>query len=1416
MAATAIPVRHAESPVNPPPQAAPESRPADALAPLVAAPVAKPTPPAAPEQPVVRVRQQTPEGPTGTTFSWAQLGTYLLSERTLHALLGLGAFLILASGAVISIFNPTGLGPLLHLATVLCTTLLFYGAGYVVRQRLHLALTGAAFLGIGGAFIPLCVWTLGQELLHWQPAAIWLLASMVSLPIYLASHALLRDRTFAVLVAVAGGSELLALVNWLGMPLEWALVLLIGLGCVYAWIARCLDEQWRTLAWALAWTAQVTVPAVMAILLAAGVYPSAWAAAAPRAQGSVNEYAVGTAWWLGAGFFGLASALPHQRWCRALAIWTVPVAYLLTLTKMPWEPAWHAVALSALAGGYLLYGHWRQADVDCTYRSLAAEPLYQVALVLTVVAAAWPSATPNSRIATLLTLAVVYGSAAEFLRQRVWAYVAIYLLPITYGLLLDRLRVDAVLRALAWTGLAIVLLGVAELYVRWTAEDRRPLTDTIIGRGEWRSRFASPLFSAGYAVGALALWLAWTNYWNAPAEAGIRQLDTPTILTFLALVAFGSASSVLRRTSVFLFLTTWLFLIPFQATVGRVFVHLGWPMSEAELARMLALLGVGYLFLAHTTDRFGGHYAKPVYLVGYALSLATMPLSMLDRAINTQVVALSIAIYATSAWLVDRERHPSFTWLVARLTGRSDRPAARHMGCLFLYLAAWLFPVWVLLAMSLRWPLLASGEYGLALAILAPAYAAMGLRARQIRPEYRWPWYLAGYAMSAIGPMAALADPVLRLGALTISVVLYGVSAVISRQSAWLYLVALLTPVLVWQGLERMSVEPRFYGIALVALAFVYVAVGVVLYDRTIKMARLLRSVDAPIDAFARPFFVVAFGLSACGLALVSSQERALVVVGFALASILYGISAFVFRQSLFTYPMLGSAAVAYVVGMTMTDLRWQAYGLGLLPGMLACLGLGEVFRRRLDVRPVAARVRLVDRWATPFFSAAYLGTLAVPVWSMTDQTIWAAAWWSVVLVYALSVALFRRPGRLYPTLAAALVAFLATAFAVIPQLSAATAVAALVGPATLLFGVAVILARREPCKPTLAAMTKSRRIRVPAWPDPFVVVGWLALPVAVGASISNPTAGFWAAATAAVVVAAVGTLWYGDAEVWISLALAALGYGQAMVVLGVPIASQPPAWAVAGLGAGLVAIGVRRSAWRAVVMWPEPLHVASLVAGGGAILFGLSLLFSIGRQEGLQALSATVALTGLTLVAHGFDRHERVLSYQGVALLLIGYMLQLVWFNVGQPQAFALPAGIYLLAIAYLEWRHGTDHRIKGILETAGLVLLLGVSLIQAVGFLGAGFDRYAYATFLLLESVALFGLGALLHWRRSFLAGAVALVIDLVILLVDPLRAMNTWYLVAVIGLAMIGAVILIEQRRQRIPFWLHEWQLRLESWD
>ncbi|MFN8471220.1 MAG: hypothetical protein U0822_03295 [Anaerolineae bacterium] len=105
---------------------------------------------------------------------------------------------------------------------------------------------------------------------------------------------------------------------------------------------------------------------------------------------------------------------------------------------------------------------------------------------------------------------------------------------------------------------------------------------------------------------------------------------------------------------------------------------------------------------------------------------------------------------------------------------------------------------------------------------------------------------------------------------------------------------------------------------------------------------------------------------------------------------------------------------------------------------------------------------------------------------------------------------------------------------------------------------------------------------------------------------------------------------------------------------------------------------------------------------------------------------------------------------------------------------------------------------------------------MAQSVGLLDLDIDSHLYATFFLLESVALLGVGVIFHWKRSFLGGALAIIVDVVVLLDDPVRATNTWYLVGIIGLLMIAIVLFIERQRQRLVASVRDWRRRLETWD
>src|SRR5919202_4991179 len=490
----------APEPAHPPVPALRVRSEAEIFADLQRAP--RPAQAAAPPPPD-EIEQGAPR-PVRPAFSWKQVGTYLLSERTLNALLGLAAFLILASAVVISTLNPTHLQPLAHLGVMAITTLTFFGAGGGVRQKLALTKTGSTLLAIGAAFIPLDIWTLGQEQLpRWDAGTVWLVASTLCLPIYLVAHAALRDRTFALLTALAGGSELLAVLHRLHVPLEWSCCALVVLALGYVLLARRV-QGWRApLAWALFWTAQAATPLVMVGLMVATFFPTLWDTVVARPAAGVSVYAVGGAWWLGTAFYALCARLFPRRHFHAVAAWTLPLAYLFTLTKAPWDASWYNLCLALLAAGYLAYGQWAlrlpAGGAHPNLEQVLRQPVYQVSLVLTLVAGLWPIPSLQSQIATLGVLALTYAAAAFLLRQRACAYVAVALVPVAATLTFQLLTLAADVQSLLRVVLAAALLAVGEGVARRTGEAHRPLADTAFGLGGWRSRFASPLFLVGYA-----------------------------------------------------------------------------------------------------------------------------------------------------------------------------------------------------------------------------------------------------------------------------------------------------------------------------------------------------------------------------------------------------------------------------------------------------------------------------------------------------------------------------------------------------------------------------------------------------------------------------------------------------------------------------------------------------------------------------------------------------------------------------------------------------------------------------------------------------------------------------------------------------------------------------------------------------
>ena len=669
-----------------------------------------------------------------------------------------------------------------------------------------------------------------------------------------------------------------------------------------------------------------------------------------------------------------------------------------------------------------------------------------------------------------------------------------------------------------------------------------------------------------------------------------------------------------------------------------------------------------------------------------------------------------------------------------------------------MYITAWLFPVWLCLVIDLHHPTPGGNAYGLGLVALSIGYLALGLRVRRIRAEYRWPFYIAAYAMDALG------------------------------------------------------------------------------------------------------------------LTMLTDQGLGAALLGYGLSALLYAASARIFRRSGFAWPLALTLSVAYALALAISPLGATFYGPALLPGLLAALAIATRLRR-LDaladgspVRTPGTRMsrasRWLSAWASPFYLALHVGSVGVLAVVPGSTALYAASLWALVALYGVAARRIDCPRWLYLAAAIGVQAYGVSLDATLSLISGhgLTAAGLAVGgivPAAVLLALAELVGDRDgetAALPLDVALSWGSR-----WARPLFVVGLATVACSTLGALtlndSQPGLLVGVAYCALSIVLAShwatrvpGTARRGypvmdrthgggsprwvpsrvpDITAWTALGFAAIAVQEGLRFAGVSAVEQPVGWAMGALAATCLSLrtggtSVRGYPATSPSPWARPLFYGSIAAGGLALLGAVGGRLSMVTDQSLHTLSLVVGLTGLGLIAHGLIRRDRRLSYGGVALLLAGYMLQLIHFGVGQPQAFVLPTGIYLLVVAFLEWQRGTAAGIKGLLELAAVALLLGTTFLQATGMLADGLNHMAYDLFLLGEGLSVVAAGALLRWRTPFFGGGTAVIAAVALLLADPLRAAASWYLLFLLGAALIGLVVFLEQKRQQIPLWIDDVRLRLETWN
>ncbi len=1117
-----------------------------------------------------------------------------------------------------------------------------------------------------------------------------------------------------------------------------------------------------------------------------------------------------------AALYFLSAAVFRQRWWLIPGGVTLPLGYILALDWLgvTFDPM--GVALALVPAAYLLGGVAleRLRGVERSFMT----PLYWVAHGLAACTVVWGLVplwnrlvwgVPWSDIARVwaiggqLILAMAYAAVAWFFGEERYGHVAAWL-----GVMAGAIAATISSRGRGSSAAKAALLAVVYVLVErglHAGRKRWPLF-----RRAW-PLFRRPLLVAGWAVSGGAILLALGR--NLFLLGGGRVREIWAIVALLMITALYAVSARLFRRSLFLWLASVLVIIPWT-----LLTHLNWflrpyppTLTRYALAWMVlawALMLVGLLLDA----RAGLQYGRPLRVVAHVLVPFALLWGVADIDVSSLTCGMGVAFYILAVVIDHRRRPPGLV--------RSR----------FLYPAALLVPVWAVYLLARLVPSARYEHFGLMLLAFAPVGLVAGRLLRRVDPADELPVYVVAYGCAVVGTMLVAHERPLLIGALLFDALISIVSAWLFREPLWVYLASGLIPAALLLALAEAGVDPKRRGWALIGLAAAYMGLAWAL--------RRLRQGD-----YATPVLAAAFVLIALGLA-PSSYDQIGAFWGYGAAALLYALAAIWLRQPLILALAAALSTVPYAVALVRSPLDEINYGLALWPGLAASLLLAYLLDVRLGVPTEdfpwgdpkrwveGASQRVLNWWALPWYTLAYVAALVSAFLSLNDAPRLALTLALATVIYSLATVRFRLRGWLFLTAlsgqAAALAAIDAIGWLDYPARAAVvflpvTVVTALVG----LF----IERRRGEGSPFEAGW----RGAVSGWSRPLYVLVVIDLVVGQVAAPLDGGKGVVVTVVHALLLALLATVWAQPFLPYVAEALGLLAVLQHHSSVGAPLTDLPVALALLALSYGLVGYGLGYARRREVLVppaggrvWEKPLQQVGLListaALGLAFILGVDIIaLSVRALLGLPLLEAAdvavlqmtvsvLALTGLLYLAAALVERQAWLGYGAVALLLGAWSLE--WFflwGIREVQWYAVPAGLYLLGIGYLEWRQGRKTLARWV-DGAGVLLLLGSSFWQSM----TAPNGWPYAMLMGGEALAIGWWGSARRLRRFLYFGVAGVVVDVTGQCIEPLLSENRWIVFGVAGLILVSIAVLVERQLEVLTHLSRQLRRRLEAWE
>ncbi|MEW5872127.1 MAG: hypothetical protein AB1894_22890 [Chloroflexota bacterium] len=1269
---------------------------------------------------------------------------------------------------------------------------------------------------------------------------------------------LARRRLEAKTALVYHWSAALPLIVWLGLAWagwDWAQAepSEARLGLAYlalAWISLLVGAWLRRSrrVYARPWIVASHLSAAIGILVGLWDYNQPWMAATLG---------------LAAGFYFAASWVQHRRgWLLPGGV-AFPLGWLLALDwlNVRWEALPIALALVPLA--YLLAASLIERR-RLTRRAFLA-PLYFLVEGIGLAAFIWSLAqvAQTERPSLLwaaaanLLLALGMGWLAWLFKRGRNAHLAAWLGVVAGGLVALEFSRGSGRSALLAALLAVAYIGVERGLLYFGRGG--------LGRGAWRATarrawrlFGQPFYLAGWAISAGAILLALvrnlvllegtTTRLNWSIASTLTTFGLYAGAAYLYRLRKGASQRLAWVAACFLFVP-WN-LVTLRIWHARHFEVTGYGLSWVLLALVELLVGAGlYARLGVGERRLG----QPACAVAQIL----MPVGLLwgtpDVDVSSLTFGLGLIFYLLAVLLQLRQG-------ASRGPATSRRHPENH-----LYMALLVAFIWAAYLLARFQPEASRSAYGGLMLALSVGSLAVGWQVAHMPPErkrgfgglpFARPLYLATYVGLAVGTALMAHQRTALLAALLVDTLVLAISTGLFRQPLWIYPASATLSGAVLVALAEWNVPPERFGWAWIALGGIYLGV-----------ARGLRQGPAARWDYASPILATAFALIALGLPL-SSQERVGAIVGYGAAALLYALAARWLKQPLLGWPVVGLAAVPYWLGMLELGVARRDLGLALWPGILLGLGLAVLVDRRWGVQPDAGgepglpvfpwddlfdwpralAARLMRWWAFPLYTGIYLGAAVGAAFSLGNASRLALSLALACGLYAQATYRFRLRGWLFAAAGSAQLAILAglswwgQAAGRHPGMWIALAFTP-VSWITALAGLAVQRRLGEGAPFGEAVQQDdgkfaSRIRRSPPWSRPLYLL-LLADMLALNLSALQASAeSAWVLLLHALLLGVLASAWISSGLVYLGMILGLLALVQGLFWAGAAATIWPWALALLALGYGLpgyLSRVVIERQWagdwqRYLQVWERPLQrggwllswlslALALLTGPNVIVWGARAIFALPvlnppDLERVGMLVSVLALLGLFYLAAALVERRRWLGYGAVAMLLAAWCLEwsLVW-GQREVQWYAVPAGIYLLGVGYLEWTAGGkgSRALARWIDRAAILLLLGSSFWQSLGPEGG-----RYALLMGVEGLLLLWWGSARRLRRFLYAGVGGVTLDVAGQLIEPLLSANRWIVFGVAGALLIGLAIFIERRLEQVMALSREVRQRLEKWE